>query len=157
MVKRISSIILSLVLVFALSVTAFAAPDSAENESVVYLTNTDPNSPSLLGSEVFYNTYLVGAGSSLSVYSADSSNGYFTSSPGTSCIFQFTTTTTSISVVRVTIGGVSYSLYPSRTSLGNGMYSYYASWVADTATPYMIQIVNGSSSQIRVTAMSISY
>lgn len=157
MAKKISSIILLIALVLTLTTTAFASPDVTEAENVVYLANTASNEVSLLGSEVFYNTYTVAAGGSLSVYSSESSNGYFTSTPGTSCVLNFTASTTSISVVRITIGGVVYTLPTSYTSAGSGMYRYYVNWVSTTATPYMIQITNNSGSSITITAMSISY
>lgn len=157
MAKKVISALLSITLVLLLTTTAFASSSVAEVENAAYLTNTDPNEISPLGSEVFYDTYYVGAGSSLNVYSADSSNGYFTSTPGTSCVLYFSASTNQIGVVRITIGGVSYSLSAIPISTSNGITRFYVPWVNDTATPYMIQITNYSSSQITITAMSISY
>lgn len=145
MKKAITSIILSIVLVLTLSVSAFAAEIGGE-----------PSLTPLSGSEIHPFSYQISPYGSTPVYCLSSSNGYFTSTPGSRCTLQFVADTNTVGAIRVTIGGVQYPAYPSSQPSGSG-YSYYVVWTVDTATPYTITLTNSSAYYVNITALSVVY
>lgn len=145
MKKVLTSIILSIVLVLTLSVSAFAAEIGGE-----------PSLTPLSGSEIHPFSYQISPYGSIPVRCLSSSNGYFTSTPGSRCTLQFVANTDTVGAIRVTIGGVEYPAYPNPLPSGSG-FSYYIIWTVETATPYTIKLTNSSPYDVNVTALSVVY
>lgn len=151
MSRKIVCTIFALLIISALAVTSFAEE----------IPGTEPigipeSSISPLATEIVYDTKTIGAYGYYDVPCSSSSNGYFTSTPGTTCTLRFTATSNSMDAIRITIGGMPYNATINPTPVGD-KFSYYVIWTVDTATPYTIRIQNMSAATVQVTAISVVY
>ncbi len=161
MLKKTLIIALSLILILSLTIPSSAQVTGNalpyEEDGIILLPNTDPNGISLLDTELLPPTFNIAAHDYKFVGAQGYADRYFTSVPGTNCMFTFYANTPGISVQRVTIGGYSYDLIPYIVQVSGGRFQYTVTWVNDTATPYRMKLTNNSDYLEYISGLVITY